>query len=29
MRRNCALVAYAYNTTTYEVMQVEERKFQP
>jgi len=26
---NCALVAYVYNTTTDEVMQVEERKFQP
>jgi hypothetical protein len=26
---NCALVAYAYNTGTNEVMQVRERKFQP
>ena len=26
---NCSLVAYVYNTTTYEVMQVRERKFQP
>ncbi|MCB0771176.1 MAG: Omp28 family outer membrane lipoprotein [Flavobacteriales bacterium] len=26
---NCALVAYAYNTVSYEVLQVEERKFQP
>ncbi len=26
---NCALVAYAHNSATYEVMQVEERKFQP
>jgi hypothetical protein len=26
---NCALVAYAYNTASYEVMQVEEQKFQP
>lgn len=26
---NCSLVAYAYNPTTYEVLQVEERKFQP
>ena len=26
---NCSLVAYVYNTASYEVMQVRERKFQP
>ncbi len=26
---NCALVAFVYNTDTYEVLQAEERKFQP